>query len=170
MIDHFTVTVRDIKASVAFYTAALKPLGYSMKMDFGDFVGFGDERKPYFWLKSGAGTATSHPMHIAFAAKNRALVDAFHDAALKAGARDDGAPGVREHYHPHYYGAFVIDLDGHPIEAVCHASPEAAKPAEAAAAAVKTVKKPAAKKPAAKARAAKPAKTSRAKAKKKAKR
>src|SRR6185436_11916390 len=93
MIDHFTVTVRDIKASVAFYTAALKPLGYSVKMDFGDFVGFGDARKPYFFLKSGAGIAPSQPMHIAFAAANRNQVDAFHDAAIKAGAMNDGHPG-----------------------------------------------------------------------------
>jgi catechol 2,3-dioxygenase-like lactoylglutathione lyase family enzyme len=154
MIDHFTLTVRDIKASVAFYTAALEPLGYGVKMDFGDFVGFGDARKPYFWLKSGANITPSQPMHIAFAAGNRALVDAFHVAALKAGAKDDGAPGIREQYHPHYYGAFVIDPDGHPIEAVCHASPEAAKAAKAAkavkAAPAPKKKAPAARKPAAK--------------------
>lgn len=163
MIDHFTLTVRDVKASVAFYTAALKPLGYSVKMDFGDFVGFGDERKPYFWLKSGAGVTPSQPMHIAFAAATRNQVDAFHDAALEAGAINDGHPGLREQYHPNYYGAFVIDLDGHPIEAVCHAAPGAAAakaaPARAApkkaaakkpAAAKKTAKAAAAKKPAAK--------------------
>src|SRR5437868_8328283 len=126
MIDHFTLTVRDIKASVAFYTAALKPLGYSVKMDFGDFVGFGDAREPYFWLQSGEGSTPSHPMHIAFAAPNRKLVDAFHDAALQAGAIDDGKPGLREQYHANYYGAFVLDLDGHPIEAVCHAAPDGA--------------------------------------------
>jgi catechol 2,3-dioxygenase-like lactoylglutathione lyase family enzyme len=118
MIDHFTLTVRDLKASVTFYTAALKPLGYGVKMDFGDFVGFGDAQKPYFFLRPGAVSPT--PQHIAFSAANRALVDAFHVAALKAGARDDGQPGVREQYHPHYYGAFVVDPDGHPIEAVCH--------------------------------------------------
>jgi predicted lactoylglutathione lyase len=164
MIDHFTLTVRDIKASVAFYTAALKPLGYGVKMDFGDFVGFGDERKPFFWLKSGEGTTATQPMHIAFAASSRDLVDAFHDAAIQAGAMDDGKPGLREQYHPHYYGAFVIDLDGHPIEAVCHAAPgarklEAAKPKAAAA------RKPAKKKPAAKA-----PKKAKAKAKAKARR
>lgn len=160
MIDHFTLTVRDIKASVAFYTAALKPLGYGVKMDFGDFVGFGDARKPYFWLKSGAGVTPSQPMHIAFAAANRNQVDAFHDAAIKAGAINDGHPGLREQYHPNYYGAFVIDLDGHPIEAVCHAAPGAAAEAKAApgkAAPKKAAapKKPAAKKPAAKKAAAK---------------
>jgi len=163
MIDHFTLTVRDIKASVAFYTAALKPLGYAVKMDFGDFVGFGDERKPYFWLKSGAGVTPTQPMHIAFAAKNRALVDAFHDAALRAGGMDDGKPGLREQYHPNYYGAFVLDLDGHPIEAVCHQSPDAAKTAAPKAAAAK---KPAAKKAAAK----KPAAAAKKKAKAKARR
>jgi len=161
MIDHFTLTVRDIKASVAFYTSALKPLGYGVKMDFGDFVGFGDERKPYFWLKSGAGVTPSQPMHIAFAAKNRALVDAFHDAALKAGGMDDGKPGLREQYHPNYYGAFVLDLDGHPIEAVCHESPEAAKAKaapKAAAPRAAAAKKPAARKAAGKKPAAKKAK------------
>jgi predicted lactoylglutathione lyase len=167
MIDHFTLTVRDIKASVAFYTAALKPLGYSMKMDFGDFVGFGDARKPYFWLKSGAGVTPSQPMHIAFAAANRNQVDAFHDAAIKAGAMNDGQPGLREQYHPHYYGAFVIDLDGHPIEAVCHAAPGQAAagvkaaPAKAAPKKKAAARKPAPKKPAAKKPAAKKAKAKR---------
>ncbi|HVE87745.1 MAG TPA: VOC family protein [Myxococcales bacterium] len=118
MIDHMTLTVRDLKASIGFYQRVLKPLGYRVKMDFKEFVGFGDDRKPYFWLKSGP--TPTQPMHIAFSAGTRAMVDAFHQAALDAGARDDGSPGLREDYHPHYYGAFVIDPDGHPIEAVCH--------------------------------------------------
>ncbi|HEY8212266.1 MAG TPA: VOC family protein [Myxococcaceae bacterium] len=142
MIDHFTLTVRDLKASVAFYTAALKPLGYSVKMDFGEFVGFGDTRKPYFFLKPGA--VSPAPQHIAFAAANRALVDAFHVAALAAGARDDGQPGLREQYHPHYYGAFVVDPDGHPIEAVCHmpaAAASAPAPASPKKAKAKVAKK-----------------------------
>ena len=161
MIDHFTVTVRDIKASVAFYTAALKPLGYSVKMDFGDFVGFGDARKPYFFLKSGDGITPSQPMHIAFAAANRNQVDAFHDAAIKAGAMNDGHPGLREQYHPHYYGAFVIDLDGHPIEAVCHAGPGQDAAVKAAPAKAAPKKKAAARKPAAKKPAARKAKAKR---------
>ena len=131
MIDHMTVTVRDLRASVAFYTAALKPLGYGVVMDFGEFVGFGDARKPYLFLRSGP--TPSQPMHIAFSAPNRVKVQEFHDAAVKAGAKDDGQPGVREIYHPHYYGAFVIDPDGHPIEAVCHAPEKAQAKGKAAA-------------------------------------
>jgi len=123
MIDHMTVTVKDLRASVAFYAAALKPLGYGVVMDFGEFVGFGDARKPYFFLRSGP--TPTQPMHIAFSAPNRVKVQEFHDAAVKAGAKDDGRPGVRENYHPHYFGAFVIDPDGHPIEAVCHAPEKA---------------------------------------------
>jgi catechol 2,3-dioxygenase-like lactoylglutathione lyase family enzyme len=136
MIDHFTLTVSNLGRSKAFYNRALAPLGYKLLMDFGQAVGYGDEKKPYFWLKEGP--EASRPMHIAFQAKNRAAVDAFHSAALAAGARDDGRPGLREMYHPNYYGSFVIELDGHPIEAVCHAAPGGAKKAPA--------KKPAAKK------------------------
>jgi catechol 2,3-dioxygenase-like lactoylglutathione lyase family enzyme len=141
MIDHFTLTVSDLARSRAFYGQVLAPLGYRELMTFEQFVGFGDARKPYFWLKQGA--IASQPMHIAFQAKDRKAVDAFHAAALAAGARDDGAPGIRAIYHPHYYGAFVIDAEGHPIEAVCHAPPAAkakakGKPARA--------RKPAAKK------------------------
>jgi catechol 2,3-dioxygenase-like lactoylglutathione lyase family enzyme len=125
MIDHFTLTVSDLARSKQFYSRALAALGYRVLMDFGKVVGFGDDRKPYFWLKEGA--KATQPMHIAFQAKDRAAVDAFHTAALKAGARDDGKPGLRKEYHPSYYGAFVIELDGHPIEAVCHTAPVAAK-------------------------------------------
>ena len=119
MIDHFTLTVRDLARSRAFYEQALAPLGYAVKKAFPEIVGFGDERKPYFWIKQGPPT---QPMHLAFAAKSRAAVDAFHAAALAAGAEDAGAPGLRPHYHSNYYGAFVTDPDGHPIEAVCHAA------------------------------------------------
>ena len=128
MIDHFTLTVRDLQRSRAFYERALAPLGYKVRMSFEQYVGFGDSRKPYFWIKQG--DVASSPMHIAFKAEDRRSVDAFHSAALAAGAQDDGAPGLRTHYHPDYYGSFVIDLDGHPIEAVCHAAvavPAAAK-------------------------------------------
>ncbi len=118
MIDHFTVTVRDAKKTSAFYAKVLKPLGYGLKMKWEKLYGFGDSRKPYFWIKEGKKVTT--PQHIAFVAKDRKAVDAFYKAALKAGAKDDGAPGLRADYHPNYYGAFVIDPNGHPIEAVCH--------------------------------------------------
>jgi catechol 2,3-dioxygenase-like lactoylglutathione lyase family enzyme len=81
-------------------------------------IGFGANGKPFFWI--GGGQAVQGPVHIAFDAPNRATVDAFHQAALAAGGEDNGAPGIRAHYHPNYYGAFVFDLDGHNIEAVCH--------------------------------------------------
>jgi len=125
MIDHMTLTVRNLPASVDFYKRALAPLGYRVVMDFKKFAGFGDAHKPYFWLKSGP--TPTQPMHIAFKAGSRAMVDAFHAAALEAGGKDNGSPGLREHYHPSYYGAFAIDPDGHPIEAVCHQPSSPAK-------------------------------------------
>jgi catechol 2,3-dioxygenase-like lactoylglutathione lyase family enzyme len=140
MIDHFTLTVSDLGRSKAFYESVLAPLGFGVKMSFEEFVGFGDH-KPYFWLKKGVPQA---PMHIAFAAKDRPAVDGFHRAALQLGATDNGQPGIREEYHANYYGAFVSDPDGHPIEAVCHAAPGAAKKAVARKPAAK--KKPAPKK------------------------
>ena len=137
MIDHLTVTVADMAASRAFYERVLAPLGYSVRMEYMNFIGIGNERKPYLWLKQAAPVTT--PQHIAFKAPSREAVDAFHAAALAAGARDDGAPGVRAHYHEHYYGAFVVDpVNGHPIEAVCHAPP--AKKKAKAKAAKKSVK------------------------------
>ena len=118
MIDHFTLTVRDIARSKSFYTAVLAPLSYSVKMDFGEAVGFGDEVKAYFYVKQGA--TPTPPTYIAFQANDRAAVDAFHAAALAAGGKDNGKPGPRPQYHPDYYAAFVFDPDGHNIEAVCH--------------------------------------------------
>jgi len=123
MIDHLTLTVRDYTRSKTFYGAALAPLGYGALMEFEQMCGFGDGAKPYFWLKQG--DSPTQPMHIAFMARDRPAVDAFHAAALAAGASDNGAPGVRADYHPNYYGAFVIDPDGHNIEAVCHAAARA---------------------------------------------
>jgi catechol 2,3-dioxygenase-like lactoylglutathione lyase family enzyme len=122
MIDHFTLTVRDYDRSKAFYSSVLKPLGYGLRMSFEEMCGFGDEAKPYFWIKQG--DLPTPPMHIAFIAKARADVDAFHAAALAVGARDEGKPGIRAHYHPHYYAAFVIDPDGHPLEAVIQKPPK----------------------------------------------
>jgi catechol 2,3-dioxygenase-like lactoylglutathione lyase family enzyme len=131
MIDHLTLTVRDIERSKAFYKQVLKPLGYGVSMEFEQYCGFGDQ-KPCFWMKPGD-PPTQPSMHIAFMAKRRPDVDAFHAAALAAGARDNGAPGLRSQYHPNYYGAFVFDPDGHNIEAVCHRPAGAAKrPAKAA--------------------------------------
>ena len=117
MIDHLTLTVRDVDRSVEFYTRALAPLGYRMLMEFERVYGFGDD-KPYLWIKED--DVPTPPQHLAFEAHSRAEVDAFYAAALAAGARDNGPPGLREQYHPTYYAAFVIDLDGNPIEAVNH--------------------------------------------------
>lgn len=129
MIDHLTLSVTDLQKAVAFYERALAPLGYRLDMAFEQFRGFGPKGMPAFWVKH-AETATQ-PTHIAFVAKTRAAVDAFHAAAIAAGAKDDGAPGLRPQYHRNYYGAFVIDPMGHPIEAVCH-KPAVKKPKAAA--------------------------------------
>jgi len=121
VIDHLTRTVRDADASVAFFRRVLQPLGYGVTMRFGDFVGFGTPQKPFFWVKPGEAPTT--PMHLALVAPSRLAVDRFHEEALAAGAQDNGAPGLRPDYHPHYYAAFVIDVDGHNLEAVCHLPP-----------------------------------------------
>jgi catechol 2,3-dioxygenase-like lactoylglutathione lyase family enzyme len=118
MIDHLGIHVTDLDASKAFYTAALAPLGYGLLRDYSGFVGLGADQKPDFWLTQGQ--ATTPGLHLAFAAKDRATVDAFYAAAIAAGAKDNGAPGLRPQYHPGYYGAFVIDLNGHNLEVVCH--------------------------------------------------
>jgi len=116
MIDHLTVRVRDVQKSKAFLTAALAPLGYEVLMEHGEYLGLGADKKPDLWIAPGK----QEPLHLAFAAKDRKAVDGFYKAAIKAGAKDNGKPGVREDYHPYYYGAFVIDPDGHNLEAVCH--------------------------------------------------
>ena len=120
MIDHMGLLVSDRQRSKAFYTAAFAPLGYTMVMDGPYGTGFGIA-KPDFWLQEGK--PTDH-LHVALKADNRAAVDAFYKAAMAAGGRDNGPPGIREHYHANYYGAYVLDPDGHNIEAVCH-KPEA---------------------------------------------
>jgi catechol 2,3-dioxygenase-like lactoylglutathione lyase family enzyme len=117
MIDHISLSVSDLAASKAFYERALAPLGIGVGMEFPGAVGFGRDGKPSFWIGEGE---PSGPMHIAFLAPDRAAVDAFHREALAAGGRDNGAPGVREIYHPTYYGAFVHDPDGNNAEAVNH--------------------------------------------------
>ena len=121
IFDHLGYSVGDFDKSAAFYDAALAPLGikrlFGYEFPGGQGIGYGAEQ-PQFWINSG--TALRDHVHLAFAAKTRAEVDAFHAAAIAAGGRDNGAPGLRPQYHPDYYGAFVLDPDGHNIEAVCH--------------------------------------------------
>ncbi len=132
MLDHLGFTVVDYPRSRAFYRKALAPLGFDVVMDVtremsGGYegCGFGPPGRPQFWIGTGTG-APGRGMHIAFSAGTRAEVDAFHAAALAAGGTDNGAPGLRPQYHANYYGAFVIDPDGHNIEAVCHAPEQGA--------------------------------------------
>lgn len=117
MIDHVGIDVSDIESAKGFYEQALAPLGYTKLSEYPEAVGFGEGRKPDFWVAERGKPGTSH---VAIRTNDRSAVDAFHDAALAAGGKDNGGPGVREIYHPHYYGAFVLDPDGHNIEAVCH--------------------------------------------------
>jgi catechol 2,3-dioxygenase-like lactoylglutathione lyase family enzyme len=119
MIDHVTIGVTEFSRSRAFYAAALAAVGIrEMAGDGATYAGFGDGTKAFFWIGSKAGPLTG--VHIAFTAPDRATVDLFYAAALATGGRDNGAPGLRPQYHPDYYGAFVLDPDGHNIEAVCH--------------------------------------------------
>ncbi|WJR78540.1 VOC family protein [Bradyrhizobium sp. NP1] len=125
MIDHIGFPVSDYERSKAFYLQALAPLDYGLVMEVpaeltggGPAAGFGADGKPDFWI--GGEPEAGRPMHVAILAKDRATVDAFYKAAIAAGGRDNGPPGIRPHYHAHYYGAFVRDPDGHNIEAVCH--------------------------------------------------
>ena len=128
MIDHLGLACSDYARSRAFYERALAPLGLAVVMEVAraesggyEGCGFGENRKPEFWLGSSPGSsAGSRPVHVAFRAADRKTVAAFYAAAIAAGGRDNGAPGLRLHYHPNYYGAFVLDPDGHNIEAVCH--------------------------------------------------
>lgn len=125
MIDHTGVVVSDFEKSKAFYEKALQPIGYSLLADFSstitgraDVAGFGEAPKPEFWISRGI--PNKPPIHVAFRVSSREVVDAFYQAAIAAGGVDNGAPGLRTRYHPNYYGAFVLDPDGHNIEAVCH--------------------------------------------------
>ncbi|MFJ6195383.1 VOC family protein [Micromonospora sp. NPDC092111] len=120
MLDHLGIQARDIPASLAFYDAVLAPLGARRMMEFGDVVGYGTER-PDFWLSPVTKPGEGHEAHIAFTARDRAAVRAFHDAAVAAGAEVLHAPRVWPEYHPTYFGAFVRDPDGNNVEAVCHA-------------------------------------------------
>ena len=119
MIDHVTLGVSRFERSRAFYDTILASIEITRLYAEGDsFAGYGAGTKAFFWIGVKAPPITG--VHVAFAVNSRGLVDRFHAAGLAAGGRDNGAPGVRPHYHPNYYGAFVFDLDGHNIEAVCH--------------------------------------------------
>lgn len=118
ILDHIGLAVRDFGASKAFYRRSLAPLGIEVIVEGESWAALGKDGKPQFWI--GVQGIPPGPVHVAFAAETRAQVRAFHRAALAAGGRDNGAPGVRAKYHPNYYGAYVFDPDGHNIEAVCH--------------------------------------------------
>jgi catechol 2,3-dioxygenase-like lactoylglutathione lyase family enzyme len=124
MIDHVGFPVSDYARAKAFYTKALAPLGYMLIMEVDQTendapaAGFGRDGKPDFWIGGEGGL--NRPLHVAIATTDRAAVDHFHKSALAAGGKDNGPPGLRLHYHANYYAAFVIDPDGHNVEAVCH--------------------------------------------------
>jgi catechol 2,3-dioxygenase-like lactoylglutathione lyase family enzyme len=125
MIDHIGVAVADMDRAKAFYISALQPIGVGVLMEVSAeetgaeaHAGFGANDKAFFWI--GTGLKPKGGTHVAFTVGTRAEVDAFYRAAIAAGGRDNGAPGLRPEYHPHYYGAFVFDPDGNNIEAVCH--------------------------------------------------
>lgn len=125
MFDHVGFAVSNFKKSKAFYMQALAPLGFGLVMEVSSdepggksHAGFGTDGRPRFWISEGKGERGA--MHIAFKARTRKAVEEFYEAALKAGGKDNGTPGLRPHYHENYYGAFVLDPDGHNIEAVCH--------------------------------------------------
>lgn len=122
ILDHLGYIVSDHARSKAFYDRALAPLGVAEVMTYGLASGYGRGPKPDFWIsQSPTASSAIAPVHVCFAARDRAEVDAFHAAALAAGGRDNGGPGLRPQYHPNYYGAFVLDPDGHNVEAVYHA-------------------------------------------------
>ena len=118
MFDHIGIGVSDLKGSKAFFLQALSPLGVGVIMEFPHAAGLGRAQKPSLWLGTTEGKPL--PLHIAFAAETRSQVDEFHRQALTAGGKDNGAPGIRPHYHANYYAAFIIGPDGHNIEVVCH--------------------------------------------------
>lgn len=118
IIDHIGLSVSDVEKSKEFYTKSLAPLGIVCVMEAEGWVGFGKQGKPEFWF--GVDGNLQRPMHVAFSADSQEQVNQFYVATISAGAKDNGKPGLREIYHPGYYGAFVIDPDGHNIEAVFH--------------------------------------------------
>jgi catechol 2,3-dioxygenase-like lactoylglutathione lyase family enzyme len=120
MLDHVAFRVGDFPVSKAFFDAALKPLGVSALVGGDGHAGYGADGNAFFWIGTGDGAGAAH---VAFAAPDRSAVDAFYAAAMAAGGRDNGPPGVRANYDPDYYGAFVLDPDGHNVEAVCRKAP-----------------------------------------------
>ena len=125
MLDHVGLEVSDYESSKAFYNDALKPLRMELLMEpHPSACGYGlaADQKPFFWISARGRPAVSGA-HVAFQVPSTEMVDAFHAAALAAGAQDNGGPGKREIYHPSYYGAFVLDPDGNNVEAVCHSAP-----------------------------------------------
>ena len=122
MYDHIGLRVKDLKAAANFYTAVLAPLGHVPGPSGSNYAGFGPKGAPALWLHAREAKPGEKLLgaHVCFRAKDRAAVNTFHAACLKAGGQDNGRPGLRTEYSPTYYGAFVIDLDGNNIEAVCH--------------------------------------------------
>ena len=118
MIDHIGLRTRQFVQMSAFYEAVLVPLGYRKLFTYAGGAGFGREGAPSLWVGDAEGTSAG--IHIAIESATRAGVDAFYEAAMSIGARDNGAPGLRPDYSPDYYAAFVLDPDGNNIEAVCH--------------------------------------------------
>ena len=122
-LDHVAISTADYPTSLAFYEKALAPLGIKTHMKFegddGNVAGLGSDQ-PFLWIGDG-GALTGGRVHLAFRANTHAEVDAFYAAAIGAGGKDNGPPGLRPHYHATYYAAYVFDPDGHNIEAVCHA-------------------------------------------------
>jgi catechol 2,3-dioxygenase-like lactoylglutathione lyase family enzyme len=130
MLDHVSLGVSDLERSRRLYDAVLKPLGLVRTLDFAGGSDYGaapGQTGVEFTITTVVQAAPSSGMHVCFRASSRAAVRAFHAAGLENGGRDDGAPGLRPIYHPDYFGAFVIDPDGHRIEAVCHTPMEPAQ-------------------------------------------
>ncbi|MEA2697695.1 MAG: hypothetical protein QOI66_1966 [Myxococcales bacterium] len=172
MLDHVSLRVQDLDRALAFYKPALAAIGYEVLMEFPGTVGMGTGGKPDLWISQTDQPVS--PIHIALSS-TRPSVDAFHAAATAAGGSDNGSPGLRADYHPHYYAAFVRDPDGNNIEIVCHEDPAAvkakvkAKPVVKAKAKAKAAPKKATSKKAAAAKPRKPAKTAKKKSAKSAK-
>ena len=124
MIDHIGIKVSSLEQSKRFYEQMLESIGYCLFEAHAEFAGFGRGGKPDFWIH--AGEAPTATVHVAFRASERNQVETFYAAAIAAGARDNGPPGLRDKYHPNYFGAFVLDPDGNNIEVVCH-DPESCK-------------------------------------------
>jgi|SRR6185503_6448637 len=127
ILDHIGINVSSYARSKTFYEKALAPLGIEVVMEYGTWCGMGRNMKPAFWFGEGVAkyqtpenTKVITPVHLSFLARSRAEVDEFYAAAIAAGGKDNGKPGLRKEYHPNYYGAFVLDPDGHNIEAVIH--------------------------------------------------